>query len=95
MKMIVKKGAEARPCRVPASRREQQQEEPAINMAAEIAERKTALTAAEVATLLACSYPHVCKMAKRGRIPSLRIGGMVRFDPVALSNWLQGRAVGQ
>jgi len=95
MKRIVKEGAEPRPCRVPANRREQQEKQPAANMVTEIAEHKTALTASEVAVVLACSYPHVCKMAKRGRIPSLRIGGMVRFDPVALSNWLQGKVVGQ
>jgi excisionase family DNA binding protein len=85
MKTIARKGAEARPCRVPAIRREPEQEKPVINMVTEIAERKTALTAAEVASLLTCSYPHICKLAKRGRIPSLRIGGMIRFDPVILA----------
>jgi hypothetical protein len=29
-------------------------------------------------------------MAKAGRLPSLRIGTAVRFDPRAIAEWLRG-----
>ena len=48
-----------------------------------------ALTAAELAELLAVSRVTVFKLAKRGRIPSFRIGTCVRFDPRAVANWLR------
>ncbi len=85
----------SRPCRVPGIKgHDQQQVEPVANLVTRLAERETALKAAEVAVLLACDYAHVCKMAKRGRIPSYRIDGMVRFDPGALSIWLKSKSMG-
>lgn len=49
-----------------------------------------ALTAAELAAILAISPITVYKMAKAGRLPSLRIGTAVRFDPRAIAEWLRG-----
>ncbi len=95
MEETSKKVVKSRPCRLPArGNRDQEEMTLTANLVDRIARRKSALTAAEVAVLLACSYAHVCKMAKQGRIPSYRIGGMVRFDPVALSSWLQSRSMG-
>jgi excisionase family DNA binding protein len=51
---------------------------------------KRALTAAELAAILAISPITVYKMAKAGRLPSLRIGTAVRFDPRAIAEWLRG-----
>jgi excisionase family DNA binding protein len=48
-----------------------------------------ALTAAELATLLALSRITVFKLAKAGRIPCFRIGSCVRFDPRSVANWLR------
>ena len=48
-----------------------------------------ALTAAELAELLAVSRITVSKQAKAGRIPCFRIGTCVRFDPRAVANWLR------
>ena len=48
-----------------------------------------ALTAAELAEFLAVSRVTVFKLARRGRIPSFRIGTCVRFDPRAVANWLR------
>jgi excisionase family DNA binding protein len=48
-----------------------------------------ALTAAELAELLAVSRVTVFKLVKRGRIPCFRIGCCVRFDPKAVANWLR------
>jgi excisionase family DNA binding protein len=48
-----------------------------------------ALTAADLAQLLAVSRITVFKLAKAGRIPSFRIRTCVRFDPKAVANWLR------
>jgi excisionase family DNA binding protein len=48
-----------------------------------------ALTAAELAQLLAVSRITLFKLAKAGRIPAFRIGTCVRFDPRAVANWLR------
>jgi excisionase family DNA binding protein len=48
-----------------------------------------ALTAAELATLLAVSRITIFKLARAGRIPCFRIGTCVRFDPRAVGTWLR------
>ena len=48
-----------------------------------------ALTAVELAKLLAVSRITVFKLAKAGRIPCFRIGTCVRFDPRAIAQWLR------
>jgi excisionase family DNA binding protein len=47
-----------------------------------------ALDAAELAKLLGMAKVTILRRAKRGTIPSFRIGAMVRFDPAAISKWL-------
>lgn len=51
--------------------------------------RKTALTAKEVAELLNITPDMIYKHAKQGRIPSFKVGSYVRFDPKALAAWLR------
>jgi excisionase family DNA binding protein len=48
-----------------------------------------ALTVREVATLLHLSERQIYKLAAAHRIPSFRICGSVRFDPVTTADWLQ------
>jgi excisionase family DNA binding protein len=48
-----------------------------------------ALTAVELAKLLAVSRVTIFKQAAAGRIPSFRVGTCVRFDPTAVANWLR------
>jgi excisionase family DNA binding protein len=48
-----------------------------------------ALTATEIAGMLAVSRITIFKQAKAGRIPSFRIGTYVRFDPRAVAQWLR------
>ena len=50
---------------------------------------RRAITASEVAALLAVSPITVYKMAKAGRMPSFRVGTAVRFDPRAVAEWLR------
>lgn len=55
--------------------------------------RRTAWTAEELAEVLSLSRKHIYKLAKNGRIPSLRIGGAIRFDPHATAEWLESKAM--
>lgn len=48
-----------------------------------------ALTANELAEMLTVSRITIFKLAKRGRIPSFRIGTCVRFDPHSVARWLR------
>jgi excisionase family DNA binding protein len=48
-----------------------------------------AITASEVASLLSVSKITIFKHARSGRIPSFRIGTLVRFNPQTLAKWLR------
>lgn len=50
-----------------------------------------AMTAKQLAALLAVSTIAIYKYAKAGRIPSFRIGTSVRFCPKAVADWLRGQ----
>ena len=50
-----------------------------------------ALTAKQLAAVLAVSKIVIYKLAKAGRLPSFRIGTCVRFDPKAVAAWLRAR----
>jgi excisionase family DNA binding protein len=47
-----------------------------------------AMTAEELADLLRVSRLTILRRAKRGTIPSFRVGSCVRFDPANISKWL-------
>ncbi len=51
------------------------------------------LDADELAKLLGVAKVTILRRAKRGKIPSFRIGTMVRFDPQAISRWLLEQGV--
>ena len=48
-----------------------------------------AITADELADLLQVSRLTIIRKAKRGVIPSFRVGTCIRFDPKAISLWLR------
>lgn len=50
-----------------------------------------AITADPLARLLGLSKITVYKLAAKGRIPCFRVGSAVRFDPVAVAQWLEQR----
>ena len=55
-----------------------------------IIERKRgAWSAAALAELLECSEKHIYALARSGRMPHLRIDGMIRFDPCVTAEWLR------
>ena len=51
--------------------------------------RRRALVVTDIAELLSISERHVYKLVARHRIPCFKIGGSIRFDPVAISVWLR------
>lgn len=72
--------------------------EPPLNpesesLASLVRRRRTAWTAEELAEVLSLSRKHIYKLAKKGRMPSLRIGGAIRFDPHATAAWLESKAI--
>ena len=58
-----------------------------------IASKRGAWSASDLAELLGCSDKHIYELAKSGRMPHLRIDGMIRFDPSATAAWLRERYV--
>jgi len=48
-----------------------------------------AITAAELATLLAVQPDMLYKLARKGSIPHIRIGTAVRFDPARIADWIE------
>jgi excisionase family DNA binding protein len=63
-----------------------------VNLADSIDGRTNALTVFDVAGLLNISERQVYKLAAENRIPSFKIGGSVRFDPVAFAAWLRQKS---
>jgi excisionase family DNA binding protein len=61
----------------------------AASLADHIEQTGHALTATELAPLLSISRVTVFKYARAGRIPSFRIGTLVRFDPSAVARWIR------
>jgi excisionase family DNA binding protein len=55
--------------------------------------RRGAWSAPDLAELLGCSGKHIYALAKSGRMPHLRIDGMIRFDPGATAQWLRERFI--
>ena len=49
-------------------------------------------TAADVARFLRASQSYVYKAAEAGRLPCIRIGAMLRFDPRAIQAFVGGGA---
>ncbi len=48
------------------------------------------MTARQVAKILCCSVSAVYTLARKGNLPSVKIGGMIRFRPCALNAAING-----
>ena len=58
-------------------------------LANRIGSYRGALTARQLSELLSISAVTIFKLAKRGTLPSFRVGSCVRFCPAAIARWLQ------
>lgn len=52
------------------------------------------LTIVEVAPILGVSLGRAYELARKGDIPSVRLGRQVRVDRMALERWLSGESLG-
>lgn len=64
---------------------------PKQTLSEQLRQRRTALSAPEVATLLQVSREAVYRYAQRQILPCLRFGDFLRFDPHELADWLDDR----
>jgi excisionase family DNA binding protein len=51
--------------------------------------QRHALVVTDIAELLSISERQVYKLVAAHRIPCFKIGGLIRFDPLAISAWLR------
>jgi excisionase family DNA binding protein len=63
------------------------------SLASRVRNMHGALDAGELAKLLGVAKVTILRRARRGKIPSFRIGAMIRFDPQAISKWLLEQGV--
>lgn len=56
-----------------------------------IASSRTALTVRELAAILNFSGRTIYDWVKQGRIPAMRFGSSLRFDPKVTAEWLRER----
>jgi excisionase family DNA binding protein len=63
------------------------------SLASRIEQTPHALTAKELGLLLGLGRSAVYQLAQAGRIPSLRLGTTIRFDPLRIAAWLRQREV--
>ena len=64
-----------------------------MSLASRINAIHRALTAEELAELLQIARITILRRAKRGSIPSFRVGSCVRFDSAAIAKWLMQQGV--
>jgi excisionase family DNA binding protein len=60
-----------------------------MGLADSLGDKSRALTVRELAGLLNVSERLIYRMASERRIPSFRICGSIRFDPVVTASWLR------
>lgn len=61
------------------------------NLAAYVRQMRKLLTAEQLALLMECSKKYVYALVKQRRLPAIRIGSMIRFDPQVTADWLEAR----
>lgn len=60
----------------------------------QIERQPDALTIPWLAKKLACSQQLLYRMAETGKLPSFRVGSLIRLSPVATAAWLRTRQCG-
>jgi excisionase family DNA binding protein len=59
------------------------------SLAAEVEKIPRALRASELAKILSTSNMTIYRLVEQGAIPHFRVGGLIRFDPHAIADWLR------
>jgi excisionase family DNA binding protein len=61
----------------------------------ELAARKRLLSVEELSELLGQSADSIYRARKAGRLPYLKFGGQIKFDPKELIGWIEEHHVGK
>lgn len=64
-----------------------------IDLASRIGAAESALSVSQLAKFLGMSRSNVYDLVREGRIPYIRIGATIRFDPSTTAAWLNRKAV--
>ena len=59
------------------------------SLAVDLEKMTQALRASELARILSTSKMTIYRLVKQGNIPYFRVGGLIRFDPQAVADWLR------
>ena len=59
------------------------------SLAIELEKMPRALRASELAKILSTSKMTIYRLVGQGTIPYFRVGGLIRFDPHAIADWLR------
>jgi excisionase family DNA binding protein len=59
------------------------------SLAVDLEKMTQALRASELAKILSTSKMTIYRLVKQGAIPYFRVGGLIRFDPQAVADWLR------
>jgi excisionase family DNA binding protein len=54
-----------------------------------------ALTAQELSAILGCSPTYLYNAARDGKVPHIRLGTSIRFDPEVTAAWVRAQACGK
>jgi len=60
----------------------------------ELAARKKLMTVQEMVELLGVHQQTIYEWVWKGKIPSVRIGARIKFDPRAIANWMRQGQLG-
>ena len=63
-------------------------------LASDLRERKSLLDVREVVTLLGVHQQTIYEWAWAGKIPHIRVGARIKFDPRALAAWIEAASLG-
>ena len=63
-------------------------------LATDLKQRRSLMTVKEVVTLLGVHQQTVYEWVWAGKIPSVRIGSRIKFDPRAIATWMQAGQLG-
>ena len=63
-----------------------------LDLPAQLESRRKAITVPELADALQLSTKQIYQLVSKGHIPSYRIAGSIRFDPVSTAKWLRSQA---
>jgi excisionase family DNA binding protein len=63
-----------------------------MSLTCELRQRKGLLTVKEVAELLRCHVMTVYDWVAIGKLPHVRMGSRIKFDPHSIADWLEKRS---